>query len=102
MLNSFLVNVLQISGKEGRNTCADITFEAMFKLLFQLFMLYLLYKLIFNFIIPVYRTTKQMKSKMQDMQEHIQRQQQQGPAASAESPKKSVPADDYIEFEEVR
>ena len=67
-------------------------------------MLYLLYKLIFNFIIPVYKTTKQMKSKMQDMQEHIQRQQQQqqGATAAAESPKKSVPADDYIEFEEVR
>ena len=67
-------------------------------------MLYLLYKLIFNFIIPVYKTTKQMKSKMQDMQEHIQRQQQQqqGATAAAESPKKAVPADDYIEFEEVR
>ena len=76
----------------------------MFKLLLQILALYMLYKLIFNFIIPVYRTTKQMKAKMQDMHEHIQRQQQQQsqPAPSREAPKKPVAADDYIDFEEVK
>lgn len=77
---------------------------SMFKLLLQILALYMLYKLIFNFIIPVYRTTRQMKAKMQDMQEHIQKQQQQQQATSQakEPSRKSVPADDYIEFEEVK
>ena len=73
--------------------------------MFQLLMLYLLYKLVFNFIIPVYRTTKQMKAKMNDMQEHINRQQQQyqNQAASKPEPaRKTVPSDDYIEFEEIK
>lgn len=68
-------------------------------------MLYLLYKLIFDFIIPVYRTTKQMKNKMQDMQEHIRRQYDQAqnnPPQQSETGKKSVAADDYIEFEEIK
>ncbi len=68
-------------------------------------MLYLLYKLVFNFIIPVYRTTKQMKAKMNDMQEHINRQQQQyqNQATSKPEPaRKPVPSDDYIEFEEIK
>ena len=76
---------------------------SMFKLLLQILALYMLYKLIFNFIIPVYRTTRQMKAKMQDMQEHIQKQQQQQATSQAKEPsRKSVPADDYIEFEEVK
>ncbi len=68
-------------------------------------MLYLLYKLIFNFIIPVYKTTKQMKARMQDMQEHINRQQNQHQNPGPPNPdpaRKSVAVDDYIEFEEVK
>lgn len=75
----------------------------MLKILFELFLLYLVYKLIFDFIIPVYQTTKQVKQKMGEMQQQMNRQQQQQPqsqhnASSAPTSK----AGDYIDFEEVK
>ncbi|MFN8247175.1 MAG: hypothetical protein U0T56_12445 [Ferruginibacter sp.] len=39
------------------------------KLLFELFIIYLLYKLVFELIIPLFNATWQMKHKMADMQE---------------------------------
>jgi len=74
--------------------------------LFELLLLYLLYKLIFDFIIPVYRTTKQVKQKVGEMQskmnEHVQ-QQQNSQFQGTEKEKESKPAkEDYIEFEEVK
>jgi energy-converting hydrogenase Eha subunit H len=76
----------------------------MLRFLFLIFICYILYKLIFDFIIPVSRTTKQVKQKfrdMQQMQEEVLRRQQQAqqqpPAAKPKSPK-----DDYIDFEEVK
>lgn len=77
-----------------------------FKLLFQLFLLYLAYKFIFHFLIPVYRTTKQVKKKMNEMQENMQqqyRQQQQYEQQSRPVVKEEKPAaEDYIEFEEIK
>jgi hypothetical protein len=78
-----------------------------FKLALELFVIYLLYKLVFDFIIPIYRTTKQMGGKMREMQENMTRQQQQEQAfqqnrqqtAAAPKPKNS---DDYIDYEEVK
>lgn len=79
---------------------------SIFKILFELFLLYMVYKLIFDFIIPVYQTTKQVKQKVGEMQskmnEHMQQQQAKTfPGASKmDTPK---PAEkDYIEFEEVK
>lgn len=81
-----------------------------FKLLFELFIFYLLYKLVFSFIIPVYRASKRMKEQVgemqQKMQEHQQRQayQDQGTAnqkASKTTTQKSK-GQDYIEFEELK
>lgn len=79
----------------------------MLKALFELFLLYLLYKLIFDFIIPVYQTTKQVKQKVNKMQQdmHAHTQQQNNyrnnttnePATNRPSKK-----DDYIDFEEVK
>lgn len=67
--------------------------------------LYLVYKLIFDFIIPVYNTTKQVSRKMGEMQskmnEHMQQQSNMQPGA----PKEKTPGpvkEDYIEFEEVK
>ena len=76
-----------------------------FKLAIELFVLYLLYKLVFDFIIPIYRTTKQMSGKVREMQEKMNQQQQQPesfqdttrPQASA---KRS--SDDYIDYEEIK
>jgi len=79
----------------------------MLRILLYAILFYFLYNLIFRFIIPVYRTSKQMKRKFREMHEQMQgqsqsQQQQQGfqstpPKASA-TPK---PKGDYIDFEEV-
>lgn len=76
------------------------------RVIFELFVLYLLYKLIFDFIIPVYQTTKQVKQKVGEMQnqmnEHM-KQQQPGSSSTTEKPGTSRPGkEDYIEFEEVK
>lgn len=81
---------------------------SIFKLLFELFLLYLAYKLIFEFIIPVYQTTKQMKQKMADLQQKMESHQRQNGATAppagdnrATTQSKSV-TDDYIDYEEVK
>lgn len=79
-----------------------------FRLAFELFALYLLYKLIFDFIIPVVNTTKQVKKQFGDMsaqmQEKMNQQQQQSTKFNANK-NPAAPSgknDDYIEFEEVK
>ena len=76
-----------------------------------------LYKLIFQFIIPVYRGTKQVRRQMRDMQDAMRQQfeqqqrdqqgQQQQQAQPQSPPISHEPArkrddGDYIEFEEVK
>lgn len=69
-------------------------------------LVWFLYKLIFDFILPVYKTTRQVKKKFSEMHDRMQEQQmkQQGfnqqPAEAKSSPK--PPGGDYIEFEEVK
>ncbi len=78
----------------------------LFKVIIDLFALYLLYKLIFDFIIPVAKTTKQVKKQFGDMHSQMQEkmnqfnshQQAQSNTKTTASSSKS---DDYIEFEEV-
>lgn len=76
----------------------------MLKILFELFLLYLAYKLIFDFIIPLYETTKQVKQKVGEMQQQMNRQQQQAQSTTqkttASEPRSKN--EDYIEFEEVK
>lgn len=76
------------------------------KLAFELFVIYMLYKLIFEFIIPVYNTTRQMKSKVNEMHKKMQEQQQaQNKNFSAPQqpmPSKKSTSEDYIEYEEVK
>ena len=74
--------------------------------LFELFVLYMIYKVIFDFIIPLYQTTKQVKQKVNDMQRNMneqanqqQRNQYTSTTGQAAPKKKS---DDYIDFEEVK
>jgi hypothetical protein len=82
----------------------------MLKVIFELFVLYLLYKLIFDFIIPVYQTTKQVSKKMGEMQtkmnDHFGQQSagsggQSQANATAEKPARPT-REDYIDFEEVK
>jgi sortase (surface protein transpeptidase) len=77
----------------------------MFKTLFLLLGLYLLYKLIFEFIIPIYNTTTQVKQRVNEMQQKMNEQMQ--PKNNFDSPPKQSSTekpkrDDYIDFEEVR
>lgn len=73
------------------------------RLALELFVFYILYKLIVDFIIPIYKTTKNMSGKMQDMKRRMDEQQrtpQQTTPKAPEAPR--PPKEDYIEYEEVK
>lgn len=78
-----------------------------FSLLFYGFLAYLLYRLIFHFILPIYRTTKQVKKGFRDMQEKMYQQQNQE-QSTTEHFSQNKRADgntqvgDYIDFEEIK
>ena len=76
------------------------------RLFLELFGIYILYKFVFEFIIPVFNTTKQMKQKMHEMHDKMQQQQASynRPSATQASPKTGpkAPNEDYIEYEEVK
>jgi len=78
----------------------------MLKVLLELFVLYMLYKLIFDFIIPIYNTTKQVKQKVNEMQRNANDQMNQQERNQFNAPRKEADpkpkGDDYIEFEEVK
>jgi uncharacterized protein YneF (UPF0154 family) len=80
-----------------------------FKVIFELFVLYLVYKLIFDFIIPVYKTTKQVKKQVNEMHgrmneqmDPFQQQAGQTQPTNAKSAPKSPGDHDYIEYEQVK
>lgn len=79
---------------------------SIFRILFELFILYLMYKFIFDFLIPVFQTTKQVKQKVNEMQQKMNeqmKQQQDGHfnTAGKDASPRAV-KEDYIEFEEVK
>ena len=81
-----------------------------FKLIGELVVIYILYKIIFDFIIPLYNASKQMKGKMSDMQQRMQQQQRaqaEQQRHNSQPPKSPVATekiskDDYIDYEEVK
>jgi hypothetical protein len=77
----------------------------MLAFLFYCFLAYLLYNIIFKFVIPVYRATKQVKKGFKDMQDRMQQQTGQQNTFSNTTTKSStstVKTGDYIDFEEVK
>jgi hypothetical protein len=79
-----------------------------FRLIGELVVIYILYKVIFDFIIPLYKSTKKVRSAMSDMQAKMQEQQRaqaaQNSQATQHEPSRktsSVSKDDYIDYEEV-
>jgi hypothetical protein len=87
----------------------------MLRYLFFAFLIYLAYRLVFNFIIPIYKTTKQVKKQFHEMsarmnrsdgdskmEDHMAQQHasQQTPSSNNESKKQQ--AGDYIDFEELK
>ena len=78
----------------------------MWKLLIELFFLYLIYKIVFDFIIPVYKASKQMSQKMQDFSQKMNVQQKptgNQPTQNSNTGTRHKPKDeDYIDFEEIK
>ena len=77
------------------------------RLAFELFVIYMVYKLVFEFIIPVYRTTKQMKQKMNNIHQKMKQQEDLKNNNHRSSTPEAVQAkqtfsDDYIEYEEIK
>lgn len=89
---------------------------SLLKLIFYILAGWFLYKLIFQFIIPVYRGTKQVRRQMQDMQNAMRQQyeqqrqqqqqqqtaQQQVPPRPQQEPVRKRDEGDYIDFEEIK
>lgn len=73
----------------------------------ELFLIYILYKFIFDFIIPIYNTTKKVKKQFGDMQEKMNQQMnsfnnQQTPKTPVTPIKTPQSKEDYIDYEEVK
>ena len=83
--------------------------RTMLKYLFYIFLAYMLYQVVFKLIIPIYRTTRQVKRSFRDMQEQMQAHAQaQGrppvddtvnTTTNGTQPKKTG---EYIDFEEIK
>jgi len=74
--------------------------------------LYLLYRFVFNFFLPIFRTTRQVRQQFRNMQEN-NRQGSEGPfqrsytQQSEPQPKRPEPTSsntmgEYIDFEEIK
>ena len=73
------------------------------RLIAELFVLYLSYKLVFDFILPIYRASKQMNRKMNDFQEKANANRSNEPGNDFQV-KQKPPTDpkEYIDFEEIK
>jgi hypothetical protein len=81
--------------------------SSIFHLLEDLFLMYIVYKVIFDFIIPVATTTKQVKKQFSNMANRMNEQQpdqQQNTQYTAQQkqPVSKPKSDDYIDFEEIK
>ena len=70
------------------------------------FLIYLAYRLVFHFIIPIYKTTRQVKKQFGEMHSRMQDQMSQQPPyqqpATPATENKKQQAGDYIDFEELK
>jgi Sec-independent protein translocase protein TatA len=79
----------------------------MLKIIFYTFIFWLLYKLIFDFIVPVYQSTKQVRRQMGDIQDRMRQQYQEQQQAQQEAQRPQASANkadkrDYLDFEEIK
>lgn len=68
--------------------------------------LYILYRLVFNVVIPVYKTTRHIRGQFKNMKERME-QEMQNQGYTNQTPKPAPApgkhaAGDYIDFEEVK
>lgn len=79
----------------------------LFKILLLGFFLYILYRFIFEFLLPVYKTTQKIKQGFRDMQEKANQnmndqQQATNGGSKDKNPNKKEMLGEYIDFEEVK
>ncbi|MBN8865402.1 MAG: hypothetical protein J0H92_18655 [Sphingobacteriales bacterium] len=78
------------------------------KIILYALLIWFLYNLVFRFIIPIYRASRQMKRQFNQVRERMEEEQRRQQEASSapgfqESQRpKAPPAGDYIDFEEVK
>ena len=75
--------------------------HTMWKFIAYMFLGYVLYRFVAGFLIPVFRTGKQIKARFSEMQEQMDQQRAAASADNNKSPDKT-PVGDYIDFEEVK
>ena len=63
---------------------------------------FFLYKIIADFIIPIYRASKQVQAQFRNMQQNGQSQRQPDYEPRAEQKSKPSKSSDYIDFEEIK
>ncbi len=73
----------------------------------EVFLIYLLYRLIFDFIIPIYQTTKKVKRQFGEMHDKMQDQMQKNNAANSQQTQQSSAQpekrkEEYIDYEEIK
>ena len=74
--------------------------------LFLIFVLYLAFRVVFDFILPVYRTTKRVRKSFREMHEHMNRRTEpyNQPDYSQQQNQNNNKGGvgDYIDFEEIK
>jgi hypothetical protein len=74
----------------------------MIEWLFVFLIFYLLYKLIFDFILPVSRASSQIKNRMNEMHQQQQNHYNSSQTNTSKQTKSRPPADEYIDYEEIK
>lgn len=77
----------------------------MVDILFIALAFYVVYKLVFDFIVPVYKTTTHVKQQFRNMHDNMQQQANTPPKQQNPEPKKekaNTAIGEYIDFEEVK
>ena len=76
----------------------------------EILLIYILYKLVFDFIIPIYQTTRRVKRQFGEMNAKMQEQMnadryrdnQQQNSPSSKSKQEPVNKEEYIDYEEIK
>ena len=80
----------------------------MFRILLYALLIWFLYNLVFRFIIPIYKTSREVKRKFREMQSQMQDPMNANNSYSSEPPPQAqktttrASKKDYLDFEEIR
>jgi hypothetical protein len=79
----------------------------MWKFIFEFFAFYLLFKFVFDFIIPIYNTTRDVKQKVTKMQRHMEEMEKNTAAQDTQKrSKETTPLSridgEYIDYDEIK